>query len=75
MIHGELCKKFKFDYTNKLNVQNPESFPEKEMQKPHRDFDIKTTTLILVRRQEQQKKRTYRSCWQQGKTEGKLKER
>ena len=33
VIHWELCKKFKFDYTNKWYVHNPESIQENEMHK------------------------------------------
>ena len=33
VIHWELCKKFRFDHTNKGYVDNPESLPENETHK------------------------------------------
>ena len=39
-IHWELCKKLKFDHTNKWYKQNPESAQENETQKILWDFEI-----------------------------------
>ena len=33
VIHGELCKKFKFDHSTKLYMKKPESVVENEMHK------------------------------------------
>ena len=41
--HWELCKKFKFDYTNKWYTYNPESVPENETHKLLWDFEIQTS--------------------------------
>ena len=50
MIHWELCKKIKFDLTNKWFIPNPESFLENETQKILWDFEIQTDHLLSVRR-------------------------
>ena len=49
VIHGELCKKLKFDYTNKCYMHNPESVLENEMHKILLDFEIQTDHQILAR--------------------------
>ena len=49
-IHRELCKKFKFDNTNKWYMHNPEPFLETESLKLRRDFEIETDHLILASR-------------------------
>ena len=46
VIHKELCKKFKFDHTNKCYMHNPESIQEKETYKILCDFEIQTDHLI-----------------------------
>ena len=48
VVLWELCKKFKFDHTNKY-VQ-PEIRPKNETHKILWDFEIKTDHLISVRR-------------------------
>ena len=50
VIHWGLCKKFKFDHTNKWYLHNPESVLENETHKLPRDFEIQTDHLISVRR-------------------------
>ena len=52
MINWELCKKFKFDYTNKLYIRNPESVLENETSKILWDFLIKTDHLISARQEQ-----------------------
>ena len=51
VIHGEMCKKFKFDHTNKWYMHNPALVLEKDKRKPRWDFDIKTDHLISSRNQ------------------------
>ena len=50
VIHWELCKKLKFDHTNKCYIHNPESVLENETHKLLWDFDIQTNHLISARR-------------------------
>ena len=50
VIHREMCKKFKFDQTNKLYMQNPASVQENDTHKLQWDFDIQTDHLISARR-------------------------
>ena len=45
-IHWEMCKKFKFDHTNKWYMHNPASIPENDTHKLQWDFDIHTDHLI-----------------------------
>ena len=49
VIHGKLCKKFKFDPTNKWYMLNPASVLENETHKILWDFEIQTDHLILTR--------------------------
>ena len=42
VIHWELCKKFKFDHTNKWYMHNPESVIQNATQKILWDFEIET---------------------------------
>ena len=49
VIHMELCKKFKFDHTNKWYIHNPTSIQENERHKLLWDFDKQTDNLILAR--------------------------
>ena len=64
VIHRELCKKLKFDHTNKWYMPNPESIVENETPKFLWDFDIQTEHLISARRPDliiiNKKKRTCR---------------
>ena len=50
VIHWELCKKLKFDHTNKWYNDNPESVLKNETHKLLWDFDIQTDHLITARR-------------------------
>ena len=50
MIHWEMCKKFKFDHTNKWYMHNPAAVLENDTLKLLRDFDIQTGHLISARR-------------------------
>ena len=76
MIHWELCKKFKFDHTNKRLMHNPESVLENETHKLQWDFEIRTDRLTTRPSDSQKKKKKEnqpnselcRSGWQQSKT-------
>ena len=50
VTHGELCKKLKFDHTNKWYMHNPESVLEYEMHKHLWNFEIKTDHQSSARR-------------------------
>ena len=50
VIHWEMCKKFKFDHTNKWYMHNPAPVLENDTHKLRWDFDIHTDHLILARR-------------------------
>ena len=50
VIHWEMCKKFKFDHTNKWYMHNPAPVLENATHKLLWDFDIHTDYLILARR-------------------------
>ena len=52
MIHRELCKKLKFDQSNKWCMHNTESVMENETHKFQWDFEIQTDHLISARRLE-----------------------
>ena len=64
VINWELCKKFKFDITNKWYMHNPESVLGNGTHKVFRDFKIQTDHLISTRRRDliriNEKERT---CW------------
>ena len=63
---GKLCKKFKFDQTNKWYMHKPESVLENEMHKLHWDFKIQTDHIISARWPELEivnKKKKKRTCW------------
>ena len=49
MIHWELCKKLKFDYTNKSYMHNTKSVVENETHKLLWRFKIQTDNLISTR--------------------------
>ena len=49
VIHWEMCKKFKFDHTNKCCMHNPAPVLENDIHKLLWDFDIHTERLILTR--------------------------
>ena len=48
VIHWELCKKLKFNYTTKWYTQKPESVLVKEMHKILWDFEMKLDHQILA---------------------------
>ena len=50
VIHWKLCKKLKFDHTNKWSMYNTEPVPENERHKILWDFEIQTDHLISARR-------------------------
>ena len=50
VIHWEMCKKFKFDHTNKWYMHNPAPVLENATHKLLWDFDIQTDHLIPARR-------------------------
>ena len=50
VVHSEMCKKFKFDRTNKWYMHNPTVVLENYTHKLLWDFDIKTDHLISARR-------------------------
>ena len=70
VIHWEMCKKFKFDNTNKWYMHNPAPVLENNRYKLQWDFDLHTDHLISVRRRDlilinnkkkkKKKKRTYK---------------
>ena len=66
VIHWEICKKFKFDHTNKWYIHNPAPVLENDTHKLLWDFDIHTDHLILARRPDliiiNKKKRKKRIC-------------
>ena len=49
VIHWEMCKKLKFDHTNKWYMQNPQSVLENETHKLLWDFEIQTDHQISAR--------------------------
>ena len=50
LIHREMCKKFKFDQTNKWHIHNSAPVLENNTHKLLWDFDIHTDHLISTRR-------------------------
>ena len=50
VIHWEMCKKFKFDHTNKWYMHNPAAVLENDTHKLLWDLDIQTDHLISTRR-------------------------
>ena len=50
LTHWEICKKLKFDHTNKWYIHNPASLLENDTHKLLWDFNIQTGYLILARR-------------------------
>ena len=85
-----MCKKFKFDYTNKWYMHNPAPVLENDTHKLLWDFDIQTDHLTSARRldfiiinkkKKKKKKENLQNCrfwcssWPQNKTERMSKER
>ena len=50
LVHWEVCKKFKFDHTNKWYMHNPAPVQENDVHKLLWDFNIQTDHLIPARR-------------------------
>ena len=50
VIHWELCKNFKFNYTNKWYIHNSESVLKNETHKILWNFEIKTDLLISTKK-------------------------
>ena len=66
VIHGELCKKVRFDNTNKCYMHNSESVLENETHKLLWDFETQTDPLISARRSDLEiinKKRELTELW------------
>ena len=65
-IHWEMCKKFKFDYTNKWYMLNPAPVLENDKHILLWDFSIHTDHLISARRPDLiivNKKENLPNCW------------
>ena len=68
VIHWEMCKKFKFDHTNKWYMHNPAPVLEDDTHKLLWDFNIHTDHLISARRSDliiinkKKKKKKKRTC-------------
>ena len=70
VIHLELCKKFKFDHTNRWYMHNPESILENETHNLLWDLRIQTNhlisarrpDLIIIKKKKKKKKKTERTC-------------
>ena len=70
VIHWEMCKKFRFDHTNKWYMHNPAPVLENNTHKILWDFDIHTDHLISPRRtdpiiiykKKKKKKKKKRTC-------------
>ena len=50
VIHGEMCRKLKFDHANKWYMHNPAPVLENDTHKLLWDYDIQTVHLISARR-------------------------
>ena len=50
VIHWEMCKKFKFDHTNKWHIHKPAHVLENDTHKLQWDFNVQTDHLIPTRR-------------------------
>ena len=65
-MHWEMCKKFKFDHTNKWYMHNPTPVPENYALKILWDFDVQMDDVISARRPDliiinkKKKKRIYK---------------
>ena len=60
VIHKELCKKLKFDHTNKWYMHNSESVPENGRYKELWDFEIEADHLYSASRSCVSQQKTYR---------------
>ena len=68
VIHWQLCKKLKFDYTTKWYMHKPEFILQNETHKTFWGFYIQTGHLIPVRRTDlmkskKKRKRKKKTCW------------
>ena len=50
VIHSEMCKKFKFDHTNKWYMRNQVPVLENNTHKLQWDYDVQTDHLFSARR-------------------------
>ena len=65
VIHWEMCRKFRFDHTNKWYMHNSASVLENDTHKLLCDFNIQTDHLIPNRRPDFiiiNKKREFENC-------------
>ena len=62
VIHWELCKKYKFDHTNKWYMHNPESVLKNETLKILWDFEIQIDHLVSASDSQQKKEKKKRTC-------------
>ena len=70
VIHWEMCKKYKFDHTNKWYMNKPIPVPENYTHKRLWDFDIHTDhqissrrpDLIIIKKNKQTKNENLQSC-------------
>ena len=68
VIHWELCKKLKFDYTNKRYMDNPASVLENDTQNPMRVWhtngspNLSQTTIPNDSQQQKKKKENFPNC-------------
>ena len=60
VIHLKMCKKLKFDHTNKWYMLNPASVLENDSNKLLYDFDIQTNNLISAKRLYSNQKRIWK---------------
>ena len=84
VIHWEMCKKFKFNHTDKWYMQNPAPVLENDTHKLLWDFDLHRNWLISARRPghiiNKKKKENLQNCghcspsWAQNKNERMWKE-
>ena len=62
VIHWELCKKVKFNHTNKWYVHNPESVLENETDKLLWNYEIQTDLQTTRPNNNLQKRKNSRIC-------------
>ena len=84
VIHWEMCKKFKFDHTNKWYMHNPAPVLENDTHKLLWDFAIQTDhrisawrpDLIIINKKKENLQKCHLCCpsWPQNKTERMWKE-
>ena len=57
VIHWELCKKLKFDHTNKWYIHKPESVRENETLKILWEFSSRTLYLEVINKKKKKKEK------------------